>query len=245
MMRIHEDSTMTSKPVGLLRVALFRALRRQVIPGVLLVAGHFAGAHAAAPACVTAGKVPSVQVLPAEAVASGLTMLTWSGSQLKIAQVRTVTGECQASVTGFAGADLLFKGNLAAPVDAGGALQAARAAPRLPTQPDEEGHTHSDAGFGEFITGTRIAVKSSPQGTTDYFVGAWRKGTTYTVAVFARNPQGILSPAAALMRSQFPVRGISYAAGAQPTEGVLGVTQEAPGELRLISVDWTHQDFTR
>ncbi len=243
---------MTSRPTGLLQAVLAHAPRGRVVLAALIAAGHLAGAQAAAPACAAAGKVPSLQVLPAEAVASGLTMLAWSGSQLKIAQVRTVTGDCQASVTGFAGADLLFKGNLAAPVDAGGALQAARAAPRLPSLPqmnedqhDEEGHTHSDAGFGEFIAGARIAVKSTPQGSTDYFVGAWRKGTAYTVGVFARNPQGILSPAAALMRSQFPVRGISYVAGAEPTSGVLGVTQEAPGELRLITVDWTHQDFTR
>lgn len=235
------------------------ARRGAALSAAWLVLGVVMGAnaHAAAPACAVAGQVPgAVKVDTADiaSVPSGLTMLGWNGAQqLQVKQLRVVTGDCQSSVTGFAGAQLFFKGNLASAVGEGGTLQAARAAPRQPSLPqmnedaheDEDGHTHSDAGLGVFLTGARVAVKIAPQGTTEYFVGAWKKGVAHTVAVFARNPQGIVSPAAPLMRSQSPVRGLSYTPGPDATSGTLGIAQESPGELRLIDVQWMHQDFTR
>lgn len=212
-------------------------------------------ADAASASCAAEGKVPqSLRIGAAEnGGGPGIATLGWGGggSQLKLLDERILEGDCLASVTGFAGEDIWLKGNLAVRLGEAGEISAARAIPRQPSLPpmnqevdDGDDHSHSDSGLGEFITGTRIAVKRSPQGLIEYFVGVW-KGPTILVAVFARSPGGIMSPAAPLLRSQLPIRGISYVPGEDALSGTLGITQEAPGALRLVNVMWSHQDFTK
>ncbi|MEJ0039522.1 MAG: hypothetical protein WDO68_26345 [Gammaproteobacteria bacterium] len=117
-------------------------------------------------------------------------------------------------------------------------------------------HSHGAVDFGEFVTGVRIASSSSSRSANDYFVGVWRPARRLvgadkemtsgsTIAVYAKTSDGVFSGAAPLLRSTLPVRAVSYVPGADPETGVLGLVQQADGELRLIRMRWTHRDYTR
>lgn len=207
-------------------------------------------ANAASDDCAAAGKVPALRVAAGDVagVAATIRTLPWSGGdKLQVETVRVVTGGCLASVAGFAPSFIRLQGNLAVQVTESGEISAARAVPREPPVPNlakEESHgdhTHSDSGIGEFVAATRIATA----GTTEYFLGLWKQKQGSLLAVLARQTDGVMSQPAPLLGSSLPVRAVSYTPQSEGSTGTIGITQEADGELRLISVQWSHRDFGR
>lgn len=229
-----------------------------------LIAGASVVGRAAEPVCAVAGRIPtSLRVTSAEveSISPTLTMLSWSGGhKLEIQDVRRVTGSCRNSVVGFSGSEILLKPGLTVRWSETGELSAAVGAkplqdvPRIPDMSHDD-HSHGAVDLGEFIMGARIAGSASPRSANEYFVGVWRPAkhldgtdkestSASTIAIYAKTPDGVFSAPAPLLRSTLPVRAVSYAPGFDPKAGVLGLVQEAAGELRLIRVQWTHSDYT-
>lgn len=214
---------------------------------------------AAEPACAAVGAVPRDLVIAraeVATVASSLATLNWSnGQKITVVDVHVVTGRCATSVTGFADNTLVISDRFSVSWQPDGQLSPAVAAPapvKVPHIPDRshDDHSHGAVDFGVFVAGAKVA-----EGSNAYYVAVWRPTPRFagqgqgipasTVAVFAHTSQGVFSAPAPLMRSMLPIRGLSYTRGDDATSGMLGITQVSGSEVRLIRLQWNHQDYSR
>ena len=212
--------------------------------------------HAAVSGCAAPGKASDLHVAPGDpaAITPTLRMLPWSGDQLEVKSARVVSGECLASVQSFSASAIRLEGNLMVQVGDTGEVSVMTAAPRLPALPSlkpKQGHGDADdqdltdPTLGEYLTAARIEAVHSATGITQYFLSVWKLKGGAVIAVMARQPDGVISTPIKLLRSQLPVRSVTYQPAPDASGGTIGITQEADGELHLIEVRWTHHDFAR
>ncbi|MEH6419849.1 hypothetical protein [Pseudomonas sp. CGJS7] len=164
-----------------------------------------------------------------------------ANEQLKLGDVSRLEGDCAQRLMAFRMADLYLSEQVALRLGDDGQ-------PR-PSGDDAAGYrtlyaidskqAHPETIAGEFVMATR--VESAAPGTqAGEFVGVWRGTSASKLYAFSRDAAGRFGAPRLLLDSTLPLRSVSYFPAPDSPSGRLGLVQQAPGEIRLISVDWFH-----
>lgn len=104
---------------------------------------------------------------------------------------------------------------------------------------------HPELSGATFVMGARVGYRRQRGLTTDY-IGLWRRRGEAVLQAFSVSEAGEVSSAIPVLKSDLPVRSVSYFPAPDTPSGRLGLVQEdRSGAIRLIGLDWYHSGLFR
>ncbi|NIJ18664.1 hypothetical protein FHS95_000333 [Sphingomonas naasensis] len=216
------------------------------LPGLTVASSQATPAHTECSAPVS----KQALVLTPEKISAdglGLTLeVSGDGNELRSVASEMATGSCAGAVKGFVTDRIYLAGDRVLRRGATGA----------PSFSEEQGSDFSKrrlsaekgpgGGTGQFTMGYPVAYRQIGGTLVTDYIGIWRVAGGSVVRSFSSRPEGGFTTPRPVLRSNLPLRSVTYFPAPDVPSGQLGLVQEVNGgTVRLIGITWWHSSTFR
>lgn len=163
---------------------------------------------------------------------------------MKLAGVAALEGPCAHDVAAFRTGLIAFQdGAVFAPAPGGGFVRRPDAS--LLPDPGAPGPYERNAmAQARFIVAAQVHALDTSAGKRSMRVGLWQRGAEYVVAAYTLDDRGA-APPVELLQSVHPIRSVTYFPSPDTNTGTLGLVEETPDSIALVSLGWDHVALSR